>query len=176
MMVDQTIPKQELLIKLMRMTTSPNDGEALVALRKATKLLDSAGWTWDQLINGRITIIEDPFKTLTDPVAPRADTSTPPPTPRPAPPPPWQPFYASSGNPITDTQMVNKFAGFCYCCGQDTPARTGYFFMRSKFKLRQLSTKQAEVVCRVCNTTGVVRADAANPIRVKRKAAITDLA
>jgi hypothetical protein len=61
------LPKQELLIKLMGMTTADNDGEALNALRKANALLRNAGWDWRKLIEGKITVVEDPFKTIDTP-------------------------------------------------------------------------------------------------------------
>lgn len=69
-MNDTELPKQELLIKLMGMTGSSNDGEALVALRKATDLLNSAGWDWRRLIEGKIKVIEDPFKSVSKPKNP----------------------------------------------------------------------------------------------------------
>lgn len=62
-----TIPKQELLTKLLMLTTSNNDAEALQAVRKANALLKASGWDWQQLINGKITIVEDPFKGLATP-------------------------------------------------------------------------------------------------------------
>lgn len=39
------------LIKLMMMTTSPNDGEALTAIRKANALLAEANVNWEEFIN-----------------------------------------------------------------------------------------------------------------------------
>jgi hypothetical protein len=46
-----TIDKDR-LSKLMMMTTSENDGEALVALRMANKLLQRATVNWEQLLTG----------------------------------------------------------------------------------------------------------------------------
>lgn len=61
---------KERLTKLMMMTTSSNDAEVVVAVRKANQLLAQAGMTWEEFIRLR-------------PVAPR--TSSPPPrTPSPA--------------------------------------------------------------------------------------------
>lgn len=40
----------ELLLKLMRMTTSDNDGEALVAIRKANAMLAAEKKDWEDLI------------------------------------------------------------------------------------------------------------------------------
>lgn len=61
------LPKQELLVKLLGMTTSSNDGEALVAMRKANALLASAGWDWAKLIAGKIRVVADPFATAATP-------------------------------------------------------------------------------------------------------------
>jgi hypothetical protein len=61
------LPKQDLLAKLLAMTTSPNDGEALCAMRKANALLLAAGWTWERLIQGKIRVLEDPFKSIVEP-------------------------------------------------------------------------------------------------------------
>lgn len=74
----QEIPKQELLVKLLMMTTSSNDGEALTAIRKANELLKTQGWDWVKLIAGKITIVEDPFKDLAMPEV-RQSYSPPPP-------------------------------------------------------------------------------------------------
>jgi hypothetical protein len=38
------------LIKLLALTTSPHDGEALTALRMAHRLLDAAGMGWEDLL------------------------------------------------------------------------------------------------------------------------------
>ena len=62
------LPKHELLLKLLKMTTSSNDAEALVALRKANQLLASAGWDWDRLLAGKITVVGDPFGNLQRPI------------------------------------------------------------------------------------------------------------
>jgi hypothetical protein len=118
-MAEELLPKQELLIKLMGMTTSANDGEALVAVRKANELLAANKWSWEKLIRGKLKIIEDPFKNITNPSAhasspfgtaptnPQHMYAPPPPppprphgftpTPRPTPPPP--PRYAAQPTP-----------------------------------------------------------------------------
>ncbi len=67
------LPKQELLIKLLGKTTSDNDAEALAFMRKANELLRNAGWTWERLIQGKIRVLEDPFKSIVEPVARKAD-------------------------------------------------------------------------------------------------------
>lgn len=99
---DDKLPKQDRLIKLMGMTGSSNDGEALVALRMATKLLNEAGWDWARLIEGKIKVIADPFASVpkpqsgggssTNPYGAKPSAPPPPPPQRPAAPPPpaWQ--------------------------------------------------------------------------------------
>jgi len=80
------IPSLSLLIKLINMSTSDNDGEALVALRKANKIVKEFGG-WEPILRGKVTVIGDPFADLQAP--PKRETSPPPaprrPTPQPAP-------------------------------------------------------------------------------------------
>src|SRR6516165_7239708 len=100
---DDKLPKQDLLLKILRMTTSDNDNVALNALRRANEFLSKNGWDWDKLINAKIRIAADPFSNLetpqsyngsrhhtapTPPPHPQAPTPQPPPRPRPAPQPP----------------------------------------------------------------------------------------
>lgn len=97
-------PSLTLLIKLLKMTTSSHDAEALVACRKANAELQKFGGDWDTLLRGKVTVIGDPFANLhkpdvgaTRPPAPQA-----PPPPRPAPPPPRpqpQPYAAAPPPP-----------------------------------------------------------------------------
>ncbi len=44
----------ERLLKLLRMTASQHDGEALSAMRAANRLLASAGMDWEALLTGRV--------------------------------------------------------------------------------------------------------------------------
>lgn len=48
---------RERLVKLLMMTTSDKDGEALVAVRKANKLLRQLGVNWQELL--ALPLIED---------------------------------------------------------------------------------------------------------------------
>lgn len=66
-MTERDPPKLPLLIKLMGMTTASNDGEALIAIRKANDLLRSADWTWERLLSGKVTVVEDPFAKIDTP-------------------------------------------------------------------------------------------------------------
>lgn len=70
----------DLLIKLLKMTTSSHDGEALVACRKANEILKKFGGDWDALLRGKVTIIEDPFVNVK---APDVRPQAPPPAPAP---------------------------------------------------------------------------------------------
>lgn len=86
-MSDESLPKEALLLKCLKMTTSDNDHQALVAIRKANALLESAGWNWDKLIEGKIKVVENPFSKIADPFGGFAQTragSPPSPPSRPA--------------------------------------------------------------------------------------------
>ena len=63
----EEIPALPLLIKMMGMTDSDNDNQALVALRKANKVLKDSGWTWSDLLLSKVKIIGDPFAGLHKP-------------------------------------------------------------------------------------------------------------
>lgn len=81
-----------LLCKLLKMTTSNNDGEALVAIRKANEQLAKVGGDWEKLFFGKVTVIADPFENLRKPPpakAPYGDVAPPPRQPQPQPPPAW---------------------------------------------------------------------------------------
>lgn len=176
------LAKQDLLVKILGMTTSDNDGQALVAIRKANKLLADAGWTWERLIAGKITIVQDPFNGVGDPFANMfnaapARTSTPAPKASKSTssnPPPAQniPWTATPSSPIST--MKNKYVGFCYCCGDETPAGAGFFFTPSY--RNPAAPSKSHVVCVPCNTSGTIYA---NPTGMRRrtrgKANISDL-
>ena len=73
-MADETLPREALLLKCLKMTTSDNDNQALVAIRKANDILASAGWDWDKLIEGKIKVVENPFSKISDPFGGFAQT------------------------------------------------------------------------------------------------------
>src|SRR5258708_37740642 len=79
------LPKQELLLKLLGMTTSASDNEALMAIRRANELLARAGWTWEMLIREKIKIIENPFNGLADPTRRPKNEQQPTTPPKPSP-------------------------------------------------------------------------------------------
>jgi|SRR6516162_622928 hypothetical protein len=169
METESKVPKQDLLTKLLKMTSSSNDGEALTAIRKANDLLKSAGWDWDKLMAGKIKVAADPFANLQQPHnpgmgAPRPTPPTPPrpqpaprpqPKPQPAPPPrpqppppppkPFEPFSHQTTNGQT-----NNFPGNCYCCGYSVSAKQGKLFVPSSFNSAAPGGKK--VICDACDT------------------------
>lgn len=84
--------KLELLIKMMGMTGSDNENQALVAIRKANSILAAEGWDWDRLLRGKVKLIADPFASRPAAPAPQAKPATMQRAPSPPPPPP--PTYA----------------------------------------------------------------------------------
>lgn len=166
------LPKQELLAKLLKMTTSDSDGECLVAIRKANALLRGAGWDWDKLLAGKIRVIADPFssvpvppdnggrsRTMNTPPRPAAQPtySTPPraqprPAPRPAPP-KAQPIL--SVMTIIGSTLSNRFGGTCWCCGDDVLPNNGWLFKPSDFiagmPKPQAGSRSFELTCDPCN-------------------------
>lgn len=87
-MSDDKLPKQDLLLKIMNMTTVAEDTVALVALRRANKLLEEAGWSWEKLLLGKIVVVADPFSNIQAPPkkeeSPYSSASSIPPRPQPA--------------------------------------------------------------------------------------------
>jgi hypothetical protein len=109
------------LIKILGMTTSDNDNTVLTAARAANAHLGRMQTNWSDLLNGKVTLIADPFTSIpeppqaarahgsgTPPPRPTPTAPTPPPRPQPAPPPP---------KPHVPTFKVNLYAGSCYHCG-----------------------------------------------------------
>lgn len=169
------IPKQELLIKLLSMTESTSDNEALMAVRKANQLLRSAGWTWEALVRAKIKVIEDPFKNVFDPSTSQQErrkpaAPPPPPPPRsppqqprgwnPAPPPPPPP-PPPPRRPISLSTKKNLYRNSCYCCGIMVEADQGFIIQPSQHNPRAPS--KWEVVCSTCNTGSFV-----GPTKAKR--------
>jgi hypothetical protein len=66
--MSEELPNLTLLIKLLKMTTSSHDAEALLAIRKANEQLAKFGGDWERLLRSRITIIgADPFSAIAEP-------------------------------------------------------------------------------------------------------------
>jgi hypothetical protein len=86
---DKDPPNLDIIIKLMGMTGSIHDAEALSALRMATAQLKKWGWTWDEMLRGKIKIMPDPFASIPTPTPGSAFSAT---SRAPAPPPPPKQF------------------------------------------------------------------------------------
>lgn len=154
-MTDRDPPKLPLLIKLMGMTGSSNDSEALSAMRKANALLSTAGWTWERLLLGKVTVVNDPFNSIPTPDStaryagapqtPQRPQPTPPPSRRP------QPQYKSPPPPPQQPSTLgfkpNKYPKNCYCCGTWVNAGAGTIFKPQR-------GSQWEVACDPCNRLG----------------------
>ena len=170
--LDGQLPRQELLIKILNMTTSDNDNTALVAIRRANEFLGKNNWTWDKLINAKIKIVEDPFKNINIPQERRTTHSRPapppPPPPRPAPRQPAPNVHASqTWTPPPKPQQPpkpraplgtrsNLYGGHCWCCGDPVDAKAGWLFDPSDHNQNASNQGKLKIVCHTCNT-------AANP-------------
>lgn len=121
-----------------------------MAIRAANRALSAEGWTWEQLLRNKITIVADPFTAMarptngtqddryaraTRPVPPRPRTPPPPPSP---PPPP----------PKTCTRP-NTYQGSCYCCGVFVAATKGFIFDITRFRS---SPTTWEIACTSCSS------------------------
>lgn len=70
------------LIKLMGLTGSDSDHEALMAVRAANREIHKIGKSWAEILSGRVKVIGDPFVGLSKPeTQSRVSTPKPPPTP-----------------------------------------------------------------------------------------------
>lgn len=200
-MTDTPLPKQELLVKLMGMTTAENDHEALAALRRANALLSAAGWDWAKLIHGKITVVADPFAAIADPrpTAPTATTQRTPAPGRPQPmrprsPPPydsdqhgWGPVFGGgpsappSPPPQAPTSLtnikgvsVNRFPGFCWCCAQEVIAGRGFVFKPRAHN--PYGPDKFMVICAPCEGKGVQCQSSPALATGKRRRSVGDLA
>ena len=109
------------LVKLMGMTTSSQDGEALNAIRLANKMVAGAGG-WESVLRGKVRVIADPFANMNipprQPPAPQPSYAAPSYAQRPSPSPPRQPAAKPS--------IVNQFAGMCMYCNTYVAAQAGH--------------------------------------------------
>lgn len=164
------LPKQELLLKLLKMTTSSNDGECLTAIRKANALLTSSAWDWDMLIHAKIRIIEDPFKNLGTPATRgqsanngQAQYNTPKQPPGGSTPP--QPAKTKQSWPLGINP--NRFIGWCYCCGVEVPTNAGVIF--KPYQYHSKASDDWKVACTGCNMGATVLASPAQRQRTYTK-------
>lgn len=80
-------PDLDTIIKLMGMTGSSHDAEALSALRMATARLKKWGWTWEAMLRGKVKVMPNPFAGIPTVVAGQSGATYMRPTPTPPPPP-----------------------------------------------------------------------------------------
>lgn len=170
------LPKQELLAKLLKMTSSSNDGEALTAMRKANSLLASAGWDWDRLLAGKITVVGDPFATLQTPEVHKPSSAPKAPRRASAPPPPPPPPTAAQMRMAQDaadhakrasaaaqaaarakikkpySTKPNIYPGGCYCCGLTVEVGKGFVF-HPKQENSLVKQDIWAPICTSCNTS-----------------------
>jgi hypothetical protein len=179
---DTTLPKQELLAKLLRMTTQSNDGEVLTAIRKANALLTSAGWDWDKLLAGKIKIVENPFAGLGNPLEGRTPPRPQAPqnfrpavNPQPA---PAAAAFQPKPLPVRST-FPNKFPNHCWGCAREVPAQMGWIFKPQEYNQNAIPGPRSmwEVLCTPCNNNMMHVTNGRAFVTKKRgKATINDLA
>jgi len=168
--LDGKLPKQELLIKILNMTTSDNDNTALVAIRRANEFLGKNNWSWEKLITAKIKIVEDPFKNINVPQSGNfagVRPNPPPPPPRPAAR-PTQFTHAYPNTPPPKPQApprpqpapkpraplgvsTNIYAGNCWCCGDPVDAKAGWLFDPSDHNTYATNQGKRKVVCHNCH-------------------------
>jgi outer membrane biosynthesis protein TonB len=137
----------ELLIKLLKLTTSSNDAEALLAMRKANAIASEAEFDgWERILRGHVKVIADPFvhiKAAPPPPPPpsppkrpyqgapppRSQPYSPNPQPHPTAKPQPQPQWSPPPQPRTDpfpAARQNGYSGICIVCTSPVLAKAGY--------------------------------------------------
>lgn len=136
--------KLDTLIKVLLMTTSDNNSEALAAVRRANVMLRNASTDWEKLLRGKVTVVADPFADI---AAPQSTSSSHRPTvpqrpqyvepeDRPAPPAyyiktPTRPMNPATPRAPTYSPQVarrnntNNYAGRCFNCNVGVAAGYG---------------------------------------------------
>lgn len=99
-----------ILIKLLKMTTSTHDHEALSAIRLANVQILKLGTDWEDLLYSKVTLVADPFSSIPEvkpATAPGAWQPSPPHRPAPPPPPPQPVYYHNPAiiQPLFDDLM-----------------------------------------------------------------------
>ncbi len=69
-------PNLDKIIKLMGMTGSDHDAEAISALRMATRIMKEWGWTWDAVLHGKVKIMPNPFANIPSPFSGQSSQSS----------------------------------------------------------------------------------------------------
>jgi hypothetical protein len=167
--------KLETLIKVLMMTTSETDGEALAAIRRANSMLKTASVDWDGLLRGKVTVVADPFDSIAVPQSTpsRYNTNvTVPPQPTRQPPPP--PFRSSKPPPPTRARPAgntNRYPGECFICNNHVHVNEGVL-------LTHVTNGQSStwIMCEPCNmknsqgqfSPGFINAAATAALKAKR--------
>lgn len=112
--------KLDLLIKVLGMTTSSADGEALSAVRRANSMLKSAAISWETLLRGKVTVVADPFANIPTPSAPQPTNNYKPP----APARPQTPQWSKSPSPPRPARAT-QFTVKCFFCLTLVPSGAG---------------------------------------------------
>lgn len=99
-----------ILIKLLKMTTSSHDHEALNAMRLANAQVLKLGTDWEDLLYGKVTLVADPFTSIPEvkpATASGVGQASPPRRPAPPPPPPQPVYYHDAAviQPLFDELM-----------------------------------------------------------------------
>jgi hypothetical protein len=157
-----TGPSLTLLTKLMKLTTSSNDSEALLAMRKANEQVAKFGGDWETILKGKITVIGDPFASVTRPPVNAPSHSAPPPpstphhtstprsTSRTAPPPTFT-SPPPRPSPNVNAQRLNVYAGACTGCRTHVAVGKG-------MARRNMADTAWDLWCSSCLKVGSVKA------------------
>lgn len=175
--------KLETFIKVILMTGSDSDGEALAAIRRANSMLRAANTNWDALLRGKVTVVADPFTSIEVPRNNASQRPAAPPPPPPPPPPRATPPRSPSHNYTASarTTNTNTYPGTCFYCNVSVPTAMG--------AIRQVPSVGTKVFCEDCNHdisrgnlswSDVIhrhqtRVQASYAPRVKRKVTTADL-
>ena len=125
----------ELLIKLMGMTTSSVDGEALAALRAANRLLiTNGGGSWDTLLRGKLAPI-DPFASLPEP--PKAAPQTAKPY---TPPPSSPPLRCNRGVDKKEQKIITAWLVTCEFGNMHSSTKRQIDLIESEYKIHKAMT------------------------------------
>lgn len=173
--------KLDTFIKVLLMTTSDTDGEALAAIRRANSMLRNAHIDWEKLLRGKVTVVADPFNDIPAP-KPKPPVSADYTRQPPRPPRPHRPQPARL--------QPNAFNGHCFSCDDYVPGAIGYIL--------NIPNYGSQIICSTCEAqlqNGSLRphimiynnnlrtakkaqaqhAAASRPPRVKRKVTTADL-
>lgn len=121
------------LVKLLRMTTSSQDGEALNAIRMVNAMLREENIDWDHLVGPN--------------AATRVTSET-----------HFRPRTTAGFAPMKEAPVLtplgeqpNKFPGYCYCCGKHVIVGDGVIFKPIRYC--PIAPSNWVIACDDCNHT-----------------------